>query len=56
MVKYTKPIMTKSMSNWLKRGIKDYKDADKFYKKYGATPNYARLMYKHPKKSKKNKR
>jgi len=50
MVRYVKPTMPKDMSTWLKKGIKDYKDADKFYKKYGVTPSYARMMYKHPKK------
>lgn len=47
--RYIKPIMPKDMSDWLKEGIIDYEDADKFYEKYGVTPNYARIMYKHPK-------
>jgi len=34
------------MYHWLKKGIKDYEDADKFQKEFGMTPNYARLMYK----------
>ena len=38
------------MSKWLKKGIKNYRDADKFYKEFGVTPTYAQLMYKHPKK------
>lgn len=53
MARYIKPEMPKSMSIWLKKGIKNYKDADRFYAKFGVTPNYARLMYKHPKKNKK---
>ena len=44
--KYKKPMMSMEMYSWLKRGIKDYKDADKFKRKFGVTPNYARLMYK----------
>lgn len=50
MTRYVKPIMTVAMSRWLKKGIKDHKDADRFYKKFGVTPSYAQLMYKHPKK------
>lgn len=38
--------MSKKMYHWLKKGIKDYEDADKFQKEFGMTPNYARLMYK----------
>lgn len=56
MVRYVKPIMTKKMSNRLKRGIKNYKDADKFYKEFGVTPSYAQLMYRHPKKSTRKKK
>ncbi|KKM63598.1 hypothetical protein LCGC14_1509850 [marine sediment metagenome] len=40
------PTMSKKMYHWLKKGIKDYEDADKFQKEFGMTPNYARLMYK----------
>jgi len=36
---------TEQMREWLKIGIKDYKDADKFQKKFGVTPVYAQLMY-----------
>jgi len=49
MVRYIKPTMSIAMSNWLRKGIKDYKDADKFKSRFGSTPNYARLMYRHPK-------
>ena len=53
--RYKKPEMTKKMYCRLKKGIKDYKDADKFQKEFGMTPNYARIMYKQPKLKKNDK-
>ncbi len=53
--KYKKPEMSKKMFCRLDRGIKDYKDADKFKKEFGVTPNYARVIYNKPKLKKDRK-